>query len=355
MINNNAPISIIIPCYNVENYIANCLDSLIHQSCLPEEIICIDDGSTDDTLLIIQKYSSKFDYIRIIRQTNQGVSAARNKGVELATSKYILFIDSDDILNTNLFYQFKYSIKTEPNLNVFYFDYTTFKVNLPIDATNKIMDIEPTVFKSGTELLNYLLEKVNYSGVVWRYIFKRQLFTKKFSGTNHEDHLVSLAIMTNAKTSYYFNNKDAHFHRVRSSSLSNFCIDSIYTETLRNVLKKCIQQINDLPLSDKAKLNYILVMNVTYLETILRSNIIKAKQEKDAIIKELGLLKILIRIYTNNKPNVIRNIFYILKFLKQHDCFLPTKKALLKCAITKRYPKLDIKKNYQQYSSLDKF
>ena len=124
---------------------------------------------------------------------------------------------------------------------------------------------------------------------------------------------------------------------------------------MKNVLKECIQQINKLQLSESAKLNYVLLMNVTYLETVLKSNLPKSKKDKDSLIQELGLLKLLIRIYTNNKPNVIRNIFYILKFIKLHNCSLLTKKVLLRCAITKQYPNLNIKSNYEQYSSLNKF
>ncbi|WP_141674339.1 glycosyltransferase family 2 protein, partial [Gilliamella sp. wkB108] len=120
-------ISVIIPCYNVQDYITDCLDSLINQSCLPKEIICIDDGSTDNTLILIQKYAITWDRIKIIQQSNQGVSKARNNGIEAAKGDYILFVDSDDIINTNLFYDFKRLLNTENNLDFFYFDYSAFK------------------------------------------------------------------------------------------------------------------------------------------------------------------------------------------------------------------------------------
>ena len=355
MMNKDTHVSVIIPCYNVRNYIANCLDSLINQQCLPKEIICIDDGSTDDTLLILQKYSSKYNYIKIIQQDNQGVSSARNRGIEIATADFVLFIDSDDIINANLLHQFESSLTSDPNLEFFYFNYTFFDVSKAPQKSNKLIPLVQKKFESGTDLLTYLLERKNYSGVVWRYIFKRDLFTKNFIGKNHEDHLVSLSIISRARLSYYFNNKEAYFHRVHSSSLSNINIDSIYVHTLKNVLKECIQQINKLQLSESAKLNYVLLMNITYLETVLKSNLPKSKKDKDSLIQELGLLKLLIRIYTNNKPNVIRNIFYILKFIKLHNCSLLTKKVLLRCAITKQYPNLNIKSNYEQYSSLNKF
>ncbi|MCX8738336.1 glycosyltransferase [Gilliamella sp. B2824] len=354
MINKTICLSIIIPCYNVENYIKDCLDSLISQSYVSKEVICIDDGSTDNTISILEKYASCYEFIKIYKQTNQGVSAARNKGIELATGEYILFIDSDDILNPDLLKYFELSLKTNPQLELFYFDYSAF-TDKNILKLQHITGIETKTFESGISLLNYLLEKKNYSGVVWRYIFKRQLVTEKFIERNHEDHLFSLSIITKAKISHYLKNKMAYFHRIGHCSLSNLGVDNLYTNTLRSVLHKCIQKITTLPLSAIATRNYILVMNATYLETILKSEKFFNKDEKDNLIKELGLLKLLIRIYINNKSNIIGNICFISKFLKQHHCSISTKIALLKCAISKQHPCSDIKNNYKQYCSLDKF
>ncbi|OCG32902.1 hypothetical protein A9G29_05145 [Gilliamella sp. Fer2-1] len=67
-------LSIIIPCYNVENYIKQCLNSIVQQAVQPKEIICVDDGATDNTAAIIQAFSQKFSYVKYIYQTNQGVS-----------------------------------------------------------------------------------------------------------------------------------------------------------------------------------------------------------------------------------------------------------------------------------------
>ena len=352
MISESACISVIIPCYNVQSYIIDCLDSVINQSCLPKEIICIDDGSTDDTLLILQQYASTYGFIKIIQQTNHGVSIARNKGFEIATGDYIFFLDSDDILNTNLFSKFKLLLNSEPNLEFFYFDHTSFENDEKYPTSNQIKSIDTALFQSGTSLLSYLLERKNYSGVVWRYIFKRDLFEKKFIGKFHEDHLVSLSLISKAKIACYCMTKHAYFHRIRISSLSAQKSDYLYVDTLKNILIECIKIINELPLSNIAKRNYILVMNVTYLESLLKSNQIIDQEKKESIIKDLGLLKILIRIYINNKPNVFKNICYLLKYIKQNPCSISKKKALLKCALTKQYPSLNIKNNYIEYSTL---
>ena len=89
-------VSIVVPVYNVEEFLSQCLDSLINQSYLNIEIICVNDGSTDSSLKIIEKYSKKDTRVKIISQTNRGLSGARNTGIENAIGEYVGFIDSDD-------------------------------------------------------------------------------------------------------------------------------------------------------------------------------------------------------------------------------------------------------------------
>ena len=89
-------ISVIIPVYNVEKYIARCLDSVLNQNFFNIEIICINDGSTDRSLSILHEYAAKDSRICIIEQDNRGVSAARNAGLEAARGTWIAFVDSDD-------------------------------------------------------------------------------------------------------------------------------------------------------------------------------------------------------------------------------------------------------------------
>jgi glycosyltransferase involved in cell wall biosynthesis len=92
-------VSIIIPLYNSENHIAETINSAIQQTWLNKEIIIIDDGSTDNSLAIIRHFES--DYVKIYTQKNQGASAARNHGLQLARGRYIQFLDADDLLSPN--------------------------------------------------------------------------------------------------------------------------------------------------------------------------------------------------------------------------------------------------------------
>ncbi|MBQ9782709.1 MAG: glycosyltransferase, partial [Clostridia bacterium] len=102
---NNLLLSIIIPAYNVEKYIGECLDSLTRQNFNASlyEVIIINDGSTDSTEKIALEYSSKYNYIKVFSQTNQGVSIARNTGLKIATGKYVTFLDSDDFVSDNIY------------------------------------------------------------------------------------------------------------------------------------------------------------------------------------------------------------------------------------------------------------
>ena len=89
-------ISVIIPIYNVEKYLRQCLDSVVNQTIKDIEIICINDGSTDNSQAILNEYAKKDERFVVINQVNQGLSVARNNGLNSATGKYVAFIDSDD-------------------------------------------------------------------------------------------------------------------------------------------------------------------------------------------------------------------------------------------------------------------
>lgn len=98
-------ISVIVPAYNVASYIRDCINSIISQSYKNLELIIVDDGSSDDTNMIIQEMMQTDDRIRYIYQSNQGVSAARNRGIEEAKGEFITFVDADDLITTFFFEQ----------------------------------------------------------------------------------------------------------------------------------------------------------------------------------------------------------------------------------------------------------
>ena len=112
---NIIDISIIIPIFNREACLSLCLNSVINQSLRNIEIICIDDGSTDNSLKILKEYKNKDNRLIIIHQENQGSAKARNRGIKISKGKFIAFIDSDDIYPNNftLEFMFKMAIKNK--------------------------------------------------------------------------------------------------------------------------------------------------------------------------------------------------------------------------------------------------
>ena len=94
-------VSVVIPVYNVENYLRECLSSVINQTLKDIEIICVNDGSTDNSLRILREYEKLDDRITLIHQTNKGTASARNLAMEYARGKYLFFLDSDDYIELN--------------------------------------------------------------------------------------------------------------------------------------------------------------------------------------------------------------------------------------------------------------
>lgn len=95
----NIKVSVIVPVYNVEIYLKDCLESLCHQTLPNIEIIIVNDGSTDNSESIIRNYENEYPCITVIEQQNKGLSVARNTGIKYATGKYIVFVDSDDFVD----------------------------------------------------------------------------------------------------------------------------------------------------------------------------------------------------------------------------------------------------------------
>ena len=116
-------VSVIIPVYNVENYLVQCIDSVQAQTFRSIEIICIDDGSTDKSLFILQEYVKKDSRIKILQQQNAGAGAARNTGLSVASGKYLSFLDADDFFEPDMLEKAVASLeKSEADFVVFHSD-----------------------------------------------------------------------------------------------------------------------------------------------------------------------------------------------------------------------------------------
>ena len=135
--NSNKPkISVIVPVYNVENYLEECLNSLLSQTLRELEIICIDDGSTDNSLNILKKFQKKSDKIKVYSKNNGGLGSTRNIGLKYATGEYVSFIDSDDFIKNNT-YECTYKLAKEKDLDMIMFKAINYD-----DNTNEFYETE---------------------------------------------------------------------------------------------------------------------------------------------------------------------------------------------------------------------
>ena len=118
-------ISVVIPVYNIEDYLSECLDSIVNQSLEDIEIICVNDGSTDGSLDILKEYESKDSRVKIISQENKGIGNARNTALEYAKGEYVYFIDGDDTLELDALERL-YDLNIEKNADFIIFKISNF-------------------------------------------------------------------------------------------------------------------------------------------------------------------------------------------------------------------------------------
>ena len=163
-------ISVIIPVYNSEKYLCRCLDSVIEQSLKDIEIICINDGSTDNSLYLLQKYSKQDDRLKIYNQENQGAGAARNKGLKLATGKYIAFADPDDFYPDNEVLRDLYRAIENNKVNIAGGGLIEFLPDLRY--RKEYAEQELKTFKKDCI--------VKYSDYQYDYFFQRFIYSRKF-------------------------------------------------------------------------------------------------------------------------------------------------------------------------------
>lgn len=166
---NNDLISILVPVYNIEKQLEKCLDTILNQTYKNFELIIVDDGSTDDSLVICRKYEKKDNRIKVIHKKNGGLSSARNEALKIAKGKYIGFVDSDDCISENMFEKL-YTICTDNKADIAICDYATTEKD--IGSGNKKIKL-----MNKQEFMPLILtDKI--TSHVWNKLFNRELFDK---------------------------------------------------------------------------------------------------------------------------------------------------------------------------------
>lgn len=216
--NSTPSISIVVPVYNTRNYLTQCLESIKNQTMNNIEVIIIDDGSNDGSEDICNDISNKDKRFTVVHQKNMGLSAARNRGIEIAKGEYVLFVDSDDYIKEDLCERaYTYATENESDLIRFFYEEDTKQglrflkkqLTLPHGLIEKDVDKLKVAYTSGA--------------MVWKFLIKRQLFNNielRFPlKVIYEDMDFTTKLALSAKRMFVLH-ECLYMYRIRLGSLS---------------------------------------------------------------------------------------------------------------------------------------
>lgn len=235
-------LSVIVPVYNTAKYLHECLESICSQTFQDIEIICINDGSTDDSLAILKEFQGKDTRIVIVNQKNQGVSAARNAGLEIATGNYIGFVDSDDQIAPDYFQKLITAAKHNDADVVFTkaFSADILEKNKLYDQQEIICEFLPEFLRK--DLYNSVCTKIYLNSLIQKHHL-RFILGKKLG----EDATFNLNFLEFTTRLYYLDYAGYHYREVfgsatRNVSTHNYLEDAVrlFNEEPQDYVKKNI-------------------------------------------------------------------------------------------------------------------
>lgn len=272
----NPLISIIIPCYNTEKYLPQCLDSIVAQTYNNLEIICVIDGSPDNSLRICKQYAQNDSRIVIIEQSNQGLSGARNTGVAAAHGDYIMFVDSDDWIEHTTCEKAVDKINKD-NYDLIVWSYIREFANT--QKEKKILGECDLAFDSiGCKRLHRrifglteseLSDPENADSLVtaWGKLYRFELIKDiKFVDTKEigtEDALFNCYALKNVKSAYYIADCLNHYRKDNNTSLTSTYKEKLFVQWqhLYDLMELCISD-NDLGAEFEQALNNRISMSI---------------------------------------------------------------------------------------------
>ena len=241
--------SVIIPIYNMEKYLNDCIMSITNQKRKDVEIILVNDGSQDNSLKICNYFKKQYKNIIVIDKQNSGSMDSWIKGVEKSTGEYICFVDADDMIAENYFKEIdKY---TNKDYDIVLFDYykmyknynKKFKVNqIPYGKINKknLKYLQENYYTNYEQYSLYRWDKV-----IKATIIKENILKLNYRCTYFEDHPISFLNLIKAKSLYYID-KPLYYYRMRKSSVSHKVNSNIFKDNI-NIERemKCIAKENN--------------------------------------------------------------------------------------------------------------
>lgn len=266
MENTNALISVIVPIYNVEKYLSQCVNSLINQTYKNLEIILVDDGSLDNSGKICDEFSEIDSRIIVIHKENNGLSSARNAGLKIAKGNFIGFVDSDDWLDENMYEILFKLIKDNDS------DISCCKFFKTADSEEKVPVIDNEIIQSFNNidgLNNFYTDLYTQTVVAWNKLYKRNLFDNVTypTGKIHEDEGTTYKLFYKANKITY-TNKPLYYYRTTPNSITTrkfnkkrLDIIDVYDEKI-----KFIRSINNSAIYSKTLKWYLFTLINCYFE-----------------------------------------------------------------------------------------
>lgn len=256
-------LSIIVPVYNVADYLGRCLESITVQITDGVEVILIDDGSTDMSYAICTEFEKRFEYIRVVRQHNKGLSGARNTGMDYAQGDFVWFIDSDDWIETGAVPKLLEYMGKSPEIDVFRFGFTLFE-----DGTDECLEdyVYPAVHDVHSNT-HFQHNEMMYQ--VWAGIYKRsflQINNISFpEGMIYEDIPYNLQVYTSGAKMTILPQK-YYWYRVRQGSLLRSEVTLKKIVSVAHIINVCDSLIDnfagnkkEVTIAIRKKLDYLYV------------------------------------------------------------------------------------------------
>lgn len=261
---SNELISVIIPVYNVDVFLEQCLESVIKQSYQELEIILVDDGSTDQSGTICDHFATIDKRIKVIHKPNGGLSDARNVGLDIAKGAYITFIDSDDYVSIDFVKSLYEAIKSN-GAEISICDYMRTK----IDNDQPLKEEQNVVVYNNIDAIKntYLLKFHGLEFVAWAKLYKRTLFVDNGLifpvGKLYEDTYTTYKAMFYSNKIVYITSK-LYFYRMRDNSITNMPYNKQRITVLDATREAC-----DFYKANKAEDLYKFALNDHYKKSVL--------------------------------------------------------------------------------------
>ena len=195
---NNTLVSVIIPVYNVENYLCKCLDSVVAQTYKNIEVILVDDGSFDRCGQICDEYARKYPIMKVIHQSNKGLSEARNNGIKVAKGEFITFIDSDDYIE-NDYIEYLTDLQKQYNADIAIGGY---RYVYEGSKKSKHSHAEKIVLMTAEEALIRMNYTDGFGATAWAKLYRREIVLQYPypKGKLYEDLATTYKIFSDART-----------------------------------------------------------------------------------------------------------------------------------------------------------